>query len=287
MLAGFADFIDRYWKPLTFVGIVILLFGAGVLLYSQLSTGSFMQRDFELTGGKRIEMILDAVPDLDAIKSALPDAVVSLTSGLHPTLLVEMPVTANETAILSALDELGVSGESSVRTIGPVLGELFWRQTQLAIVVAFVLMSIIIFVLFRAFAPSSAVVLAALTDAAFVLAALSLMGVQLSLPILAGVLMLIGYSVDTDIVLTTELLRSPGKEVPQRFRAAAKTGLTLTVTALAALSMMYLISGSLVIQQIASVLIIGLLIDIPSTWLTNAGILRWHLERKEKKKGSQ
>jgi preprotein translocase subunit SecF len=112
------------------------------------------------------------------------------------------------------------------------------------------------------------------------------MGEQLSLPVLAGTLMLIGYSVDTDIVLTTELLRSPGKEVPQRFRAAAKTGLTMSIAALAALTTMYFISGSVVIQQISGVLIIGLLCDIPSTWLTNGGILRWYLERKAKKGAS-
>ena len=282
-LIGFADFIERHWKPLTFVGIILLLFGAGVLLFNQINTGAFMPRDFELTGGKQIELALATAPDLAAIKSALPNAEIELISGLRTTLLIETPVTANETEILSTLNGLGISGESSIRTIGPVLGELFWRQTQMAIIAAFILMSIVVFILFRTFAPSSAVVLCAATDAIFALAVLSLMGEQLSLPILAGVLMLIGYSVDTDIVLTTELLRSPGKEVPQRFRAAAKTGLTLTIAAIAALATMYFISGSIVIQQISGVLIIGLLCDIPSTWLTNGGILRWHLERKERK----
>jgi len=280
---GAANFVDRHWKPLTFVGIIILLFGACVLASNQFTVGTFMLRDFELTGGKQIEIALAATPDLSAIKDALPGTSVSLVSGLRTTLLIETPVTANETEILSTLDSLGISGDSSVRTIGPVLGELFWRQTQMAIIVAFILMSVVIFILFRTLAPSSAVVLCAATDAIFALAVLSLMGEQLSLPVLAGVLMLIGYSVDTDIVLTTEFLRSHGKDVPHRFRAAAKTGLMLTIAALAALTAMYFISGSIVIQQIAGVLIIGLLVDMPCTWFTNAGILRWYLERREKK----
>lgn len=283
MLIALADFVERHWKPLTFVGVVLLLFGAAVLGFNQLTTGAFMPRDFELTGGKQIELALATAPDMASVRAALPDVSVSLISGVKPTLLVEGPVTANDTQILAALSGIGVSGDSSVRTIGPVLGELFWRQTQIAIVAAFILMSIVVFILFRTFAPSSAVVMAAITDAVFALAVLSLMGEQLSLAVLAGVLMLIGYSVDTDIVLTTELLRSPGKEIPQRFRTAAKTGLTLTIAALAALGTMYAISGSLIIRQIAGVLLIGLVADIPSTWLTNAGILRWYLERKAKK----
>jgi preprotein translocase subunit SecF len=282
-LIGFADFIERHWKPLTFVGIILLLFGVGVLLFNQINTGAFMPRDFELTGGKQIEMILNSTPDMSAVKSALPEFSVDLISGLHPTLFVEGSVAANETEILATLNSLGISGESSIRTIGPVLGELFWKQTQMAIIAAFILMSIVVFILFRTFAPSMAVVLCAATDAIFALAVLSLMGEQLSLSVLAGTLMLIGYSVDTDIVLTTELLRSPGKEVPARFRTAAKTGLTLSIAAIAALAAMYFISGSVVIQQISGVLIIGLLCDIPSTWLTNGGILRWYLERKERK----
>ncbi|MEM7813571.1 MAG: hypothetical protein QW548_01585 [Candidatus Aenigmatarchaeota archaeon] len=277
-----ADFVERRWKPLTFVGIIILLFGVSVLLANQVNTGSFMPRAFELTGGKQIEIVLVAEPDMSVVKSALPDVSAKLIGGAQPILVIEAPLAANETQILAKLADKGISGESSVRTIGPVLGEVFWKQTQTAIIVAFALMSVVIFVLFRKLAPSVAIVTAAMTDAVFALAMLSMLGEQLSLPVLAGVLMLIGYSVDSNIVLTTELLRSPGKEVPQCFRAAAKTGLTLTVAALAALGAMYVISGSLVIRQIAGVLIIGLLADIPATWLTNAGILRWYLKRKRK-----
>lgn len=283
VVARLADFIDRYWKPLTFVGVVILLISGGILLSNQFSTGSFMPRDVELSGGKEIEIVLESTPDLQAIKAALPDVIAELTSGLKPTLLIETSVDANETQIFAKLNDLGISGEHSIRTVGPFLGELFWRQTQIAIIAAFILMSIVVFILFRSPAPSLAIIQAALTDVVFALAVLSLTGEKLSLPILAGALMLIGYSVDTDIVLTTELLRSPTKDVSKNFRAAAKTGIMLTAAALAALITMYFVSGSVVIKEIASVLIIGLLADIPSTWLTNGGILRWFIELKTKK----
>ena len=63
-----------------------------------------------------------------------------------------------------------------------------------------------------------------------------------------------------------------------------KTGLTLTMTTLIALTAMYFVSGSFIIEQIAFVLIIGLLIDMPATWFANAGILRAWLERKRRVK---
>jgi len=277
--------IDKHWKPLTFVTIIIFILSVGILANNQLSTGSFLERDIDLIGGKQISIELNSPPDLEAIRAALPDASVQIVTGIRSTLVVETIESADEDAILATLADFGIEGETSIRTIGPILGELFWRQAQIAIIIAFVLMGFVIFFLFRSPIPAAAVLLAALTDIAFAITVLHFMGAKLSLAVIAGSLMLIGYSVDTDIVLTTELLKSKGKEVPERINAAMKTGMTITLTALAAITAMYLVSGSGIVQQIAVVLLIGLAIDVPTTWLTNAGILRWWIQRKEAKQG--
>jgi preprotein translocase subunit SecF len=107
------------------------------------------------------------------------------------------------------------------------------------------------------------------------MAVMHILGMELSLASLAALMMLIGYSVDTDVLLTTEMLKDRGK-----VRTAAKTGLTMSATTLAVLFAMLFISNSFVINQIVSVLIIGLIIDIPATWLTNAGILRFYINRR-------
>jgi len=167
-----------------------------------------------------------------------------------------------------------------------LLGDLFFQQTQIALIIAFVFMSIVIFVLFRTLAPSIAVVLAAITDIVVTIGIMNVFGIELSLPVVAALLTLIGYSVDTDILLTSRLLKSGSltlEEIPERIDSAMKTGLTMTFTALAALSALYFIASSSVLHSIALVLIIGIVIDIFATWLTNAGILRLWLLRKSKR----
>jgi preprotein translocase subunit SecF len=131
--------------------------------------------------------------------------------------------------------------------------------------------------------PSSLVILAAITDIVSAIAITSVMGIQLSLPVLVALLTLIGYSVDTDILLTSELLKTHEGDVSKKIKHAMKTGLTLTTTILVALFAMLFVSGSFVLEQISTVLIVGLIIDMPSTWLTNSGLLRFWLERKAKK----
>jgi preprotein translocase subunit SecF len=95
-------------------------------------------------------------------------------------------------------------------------------------------------------------------------------------------LMLIGYSVDTDILLTTRVFKRHEGSVNSRIFSSFKTGMTMTLTSLLVVSIGYFMTSgfSKVFNQIFTILIIGLLFDIINTWLFNAGIIKWYMERK-------
>ncbi|HLD85069.1 MAG TPA: protein translocase subunit SecF [archaeon] len=278
--------IDRHWKVLMWLPILLLIFSVAILAYSLATTGEALKKDIELSGGKLIEVEVGDV-DLQKISSEMPYASIRLISGVKKSLLVQFPVDMDENVVFEKLKAIAeVESDPSFRTIEPLLGDLFFQQTQIALIIAFVFMSIVIFVLFRALAPSIAVVLAAITDIVVTIGIMNVFGIELSLPVVAALLTLIGYSVDTDILLTSRLLKSGSltlEEIPERIDSAMKTGLTMTFTALAALSALYFIASSSVLHSIALVLIIGIVIDIFATWLTNAGILRLWLLRKSKR----
>ena len=131
--------------------------------------------------------------------------------------------------------------------------------------------------------PSVAVILAAFSDIVVTLAVIDLMGMKLSTAGIAAFLMLIGYSVDTDILLSTRVLKRSGGTVYDRIVSAVKTGLTMNFTTMAAVVVALILAESEVITQIMTILLIGLLADMINTWFQNAGILRWHLERVEQR----
>ena len=131
-------------------------------------------------------------------------------------------------------------------------------------------------------APSIAVILAAVSDIIVTLAVVYLMGMKISTAGIATFLMLIGYSVDTDILLTTRVLKRKEGEVLDRILGAMKTGLTMTMTTIAAVIVAFIFSESDVIKQIMTILLIGLIIDIINTWIQNAGLIRFYLEKKSK-----
>lgn len=132
--------------------------------------------------------------------------------------------------------------------------------------------------------PSLAVILAAFSDIMVTLAVTNIIGLKISTAGIAAFLMLIGYSVDTDILLSTRVLKRKGGTVYDRIMTAVSTGLTMNITTMAAVIIALIFAKSETITQIMTILLIGLVADMINTWFQNTGILRWHLEKKEKNK---
>ena len=95
--------------------------------------------------------------------------------------------------------------------------------------------------------------------------------------------MVIGYSVDTDVMLATRLIkRKESGTLTERLRIAFKTGITMTLTTLVALLIGFFITNSLIIKQMFGIIIIALIVDLISTWIMNASMLVWYIKKNEK-----
>jgi preprotein translocase subunit SecF len=87
------------------------------------------------------------------------------------------------------------------------------------------------------------------------------------------------------------VLRERRGTVDHRIDDAMKTGLTMTGTTLAVMVVVYVVSTKLTqiytLKNIASVLLLGLMADLFTTWFTNAGILKWYLEKPGRRRGGR
>jgi len=174
-------------------------------------------------------------------------------------------------------------GEIQIESIGPALSAMFLRQSMKAVVFAFLFMAAVIFLRFKTFVPSFAMVLSAFADITESVAAMILLGIPLSPGSIVALLLLIGYSVDTDILLTTRLLKQKGwASIDEGIKSAFSTGITMQATTIGAMLVIWLFPTSRVLNDIATVIIFGLLFDIFNTWITNTSILKIYIERGEK-----
>jgi preprotein translocase subunit SecF len=165
---------------------------------------------------------------------------------------------------------------------GFFMGNLFFRLNLIFSLTIFMLFFVfLVYLYIKNSVPAFAVMLSAFADITMTLSVVNLTGMKLSIAGLVAFLMLIGYSVDTDILLTTRLLKRREGVNAALFRAF-KTGVTMTLTSLVAViaALIVVYSFNSVLNQIFIILLIGLCFDILNTWITNAGIIKWYVEAK-------
>jgi len=334
---------DRY-TALFAITIALLIFSLIAIGVTYARTGDVIHKGVSLSGGMTITVAtsgtpLDTEEVAEQLRTAAPDAdiVVRETSdlGRQVGLTVEASTGQNtpeelsrlETAILDQISRSvpDVRGRTSTEMVGPSLGASFFRQTAKAVLVAFTMMGLVVFLYFgdrtthkvfvaaltivaawliwnahgvilaslavvvgaalvwcyvRWSIPSAAVILAAASTILFTIAVVDLMGMRISTAGIAAFLMLIGYSVDTDILLSNRVLKRDEGTVYARVVSTVKTGLTMTGTTLAASLVALVFTQSAVIREIMTIICIGLVADILYTWIQNAGILRLWLAKR-------
>ena len=150
-------------------------------------------------------------------------------------------------------------------------------------VIAFLFIGIVVFIIFRSLLPSVAVMLSTFSNIVTTMAVADLFGMRIGTAGIAAFLMLIGYSIDTEILLNTRLLKRKDESLRSAFASAFKTGMMMTFTTLTAVAVSLIFIQNEVIRQIMLILFIGLVADLLNTWLQNASLIIWHAEHEEKK----
>ena len=273
--------LDSY-KPLIIIPVIITLLALGIILSGGLKEG------IDLKGGSIAVLQLtepvsnDQLVSMVSNSTGVPaDLITSTTTGNNQSTVQITGSAADVVEVASAIN--GVATLQSYNSVGPLLSKQSVTQVYYALAFAFLFMSITVFIIFRHIVPSIAVILAALCDIIIAIGGMSLFGIPLSLASVGALLMLIGYSVDTDILLTTRVLKRREGTIIERAKDAMGTGFTMAAAAIGSMVALYLVvlflmPNAEILDQIAAVLIIGLAADVLATWLINLGILRWYME---------
>ena len=282
------NWFDKSYRFLMILPIAFLILCLAYIgiFYSQ--NNEFILKDVSLSGGTTITINHAANINFDNLESQLKlkysdvstKKLSDLRSGEALALIIES-ATPPEELKLEIEKILGfelTNDNSSTEFSGSSLGQGFYKQLVTALFISFILMSIVIFIMFRTFIPSLAVIFSAFSNIVMPLAIIDYFGVKLSAAGIAAFLMIIGYSVDTDILLTSRAIKNHEGHVNTRIYGAFKTGILMTLTALfAVLPAFFLVTGLPdSFRQIFLILALGLSSDIINTWLTNAGIIKWY-----------
>lgn len=283
---------DRHYKTLLVLPLMLIIFSFVYMGIFYANNQDIFLKDISLKGGTSVTINgnLDAVLLEQALLKEFGEVsireVSDLVTGEHIATIIQ--TTQQPEKVKSFLEgylgyELVEGENSSFEYTGSSLSQSFYRQLLIAILVSFIFMAIVVFIIFRTPVPSGAVILSAFADILMTLVTINILGIKMSSAGIIALLMLIGYSVDTDILLTNRVLRRQEGSLNERLWDSFKTGMTMTLTSLVAVFVALLIvkSFSVTLTQIFTILSIGLVFDIFNTWVTNTSILKWYVLSRE------
>jgi preprotein translocase subunit SecF len=273
--------IEKYSpQQLVIIPLLLLVISLVLVGMNMATTGMPVKPGIDFTGGTAVT--LDTSDTTDQVKANFAAFPLSdISEGVNNGKFLKFG--AMNDAQFRSLTEL-ISQKypnAKIDQIGESFGKTLQQQAVIAIIFSFIGMAIVIFLAFRTFVPATAVVLSAFADMIMTAAVMNIIGIPLTLGTVAALLMLIGYSVDSDILLTNRVLTRQGK-LHDKLKGAFDTGIIMTSTTFAAVTAMLIISwlGSVqILTEISAVLLIGLVFDVFNTWLTNAAILKWYVQK--------
>jgi preprotein translocase SecF subunit len=273
------------------VSAVVMVIGLGSLIVRGL------HYDIDFTGGTLVQVRFEQPPTVAAIRAGLAriqlgESVIQ-QYGDPREYIVRLPLAATSPEELTkrvtdALTQESALGKFEIRRIefvGPQVGRDL--QLQAIYAVLFGLAGILIYVAwaFKSLKGGVAAIAAVFHDMIVCLGALSLTGREFSLPVLAALLTIIGYSVNDTIVAYDRVRENRGK-YSQRGKSFAEQlndaiNQTLSRTVLTALTTflstaILLFFGGKTLEDFAFVLFVGVITGTYSTvYIAGAIIVDW------------
>lgn len=284
---------SKSYKKLMFIPLILLVLAIAVLLINNARTGSIVDRDISLVGGIDITINKEGL-NFNELKSYLEEnfenvevrELTDLTTrkGIGVNIKVADVSEEEIKAVLSKKIDINFNDveEYTASTTSARFSASVYSSLIKVIIFAFILMGVVVFVAFRNFIPSIAVISAAFMDIVITLAILDLIGMKLSSAGIIAFLLVIGYSIDTDVLLTTRILKRREGGLYERLGGAIKTGLTMTCTTIAALTAAAVVSSYInpILTQMFIIILIALVIDVITTYFFNASILVWYYKKR-------
>ncbi|MCH7902888.1 hypothetical protein IIC68_03985, partial [archaeon] len=176
-LSGVKNIYEGQYKKLLILPIALLIIAILIIGLKVATTGEFISKDVSLNGGITVTVQTAQEVDILQLKNVLlsrfpaNDILTKSLSRFGTQVGVIVEADVEQQQLNSLLDEIGkalnrelTTQDYTVEIVGSSLGASFFKEIVTALLIAFVLMAIVVFIYFRTIIPSAAVILAVFSD---------------------------------------------------------------------------------------------------------------------------
>jgi preprotein translocase subunit SecF len=276
----------KNYKKMVFIPLAFIVFFAGSIAYHYFTHGGqVVNEDISLAGGisltintnnsyspsllvGNLSAALNTQVSVAILRSPLSNAITGYT--------ITAGSNVNATQLTNAVSDLVglklTAANSNVDYVSAEIAQGSIYDSILLLGIAFVLVAIVSLFYFRNYSQALSNVISIVSDVINVVGVLDLLGMSFSTASIAGVLMIMGYSADRNIILATNIFKRSEGSMKYRLVHTIKTSLTMDAAALVTFLVLFFGTTNSIIQNIAIILIFGVLFDDFTVWILNGSI---------------
>jgi len=281
------SFIENNYKKFLMISMVIFVIFVGTILFNYFKYGYIINKSITISGGyvtlinnnyhitnPEIQNTLNQMNITDYVLYSTPN-IIYIESGkqINETLLINL---LNQDYNIKLLPT-----DISIQHYSSLVGNLIFNQFLFFVILAMVLTAFVIFIAFRVSKITLNIISTILFDVIGLLAILSITKYPIGANGFIGMLMILGFAIDNNVVLSTNIVKEKEKPFIERVRMSFRVGMLMEIIALYTLLLLYFIVPEPSVDEFAFVLSVAIILDLLYYLIGNIPLYKYFEAKKE------
>jgi len=222
MLMKILSFIENNYKKFLLLSISLFAIFTGIILFNYFKYGYIINKSITISGGyvtlinnnyhitnSEIQNILNQMNITDYVLYDTPNIIyIESRDQINGTLLI---------SLLNQYYNIGIKpSDISIQQYSSLVGDLIFNQFLFFVILAMILTAFVIFIAFRASKITLNIISTILFDVIGLLAILSITKYPIGANGFIGMLMILGFAIDNNVVLSTNIVKEKDKPFIER-----------------------------------------------------------------------
>ncbi len=283
------SFIENNYKKFLLLSISLFAIFIGIILFNYFKYGYIINKSITISGGyvtlinnnynltnTEIQNILNQMNITDYVLYSTPNIIyIESRDQINGTLLINL---------LNQYYNISIQpSDISIQQYSSLVGDLIFNQFLFFVTLAMILAAFVIFIAFRVSNTTLNIISTILFDVIGLLAILSITKYPIGANGFIAMLMILGFAIDNNVVLSTNMIKEKDKPFIERVKMSFRVGMLMEIIALYTLLLLYFMVPDQSVKEFAFVLSTATILDLTYYLIGNIPLYKYFEVKKEQK----
>jgi len=281
------SFIENNYKKFLLLSISLFVIFIGIILFNYFKYGYIINKSITISGGyvtlvnnnynltnTEIQNILNQMNITDYVLYSTPNIIyIESRDQINGTLLINL---------LNQYYNISIQpSDISIQQYSSLVGDLIFNQFLFFVILTMIFASFVIFIVFRVSNTTLNIISTILLDVIGLLAILSITKYPIGANGFIAMLMILGFAIDNNVVLSTNMIKEKDKPFIERVKMSFRVGMLMEIIALYTLLLLYFIVPDPSVKEFSFVLSTATILDLIYYLIGNIPLYKYFEAEKE------